>query len=181
MFAEVVFVQQVLFDGRTCSGQAPASPGPCRRPPPGRRRSGPTSAASLPQANGAWLATSTPGIASGSRSAKRSTITWPVLQLVGLFDLLLRERPGDRHRAVEVVGVRRAEAGDLAAGLGESGRLAAVRVRDAADALELLVQHAGASACRRRASGRPRPPRPSRGHHHHLLGSHAGRTPRRWA
>ena len=49
------------------------------------------------------------------------------------LDFFARELRGDGHLAVEVVGVRGAEAGDLAIGLRPGGGVARVGVYDAAD------------------------------------------------
>ena len=73
-------------------------------------------------------------------SRKCSTMTDAGVPFVGLFDLLGRQRAAERDGAVERIGVGRAVAGDLAAGLRPACRMARMRVGDAADAGEALVE-----------------------------------------
>ena len=100
------------------------------------------SAASLPQAKGAWPATRTPGTATGSRLCSTEALDDDGAGVadVGFSHFGGGEGLGDGNRAVEVVGVGGAEAGNRAAGLGPGGGELRVRVDDAADLWELAVE-----------------------------------------
>ena len=64
----------------------------------------------------------------------------PRVGLVRLCHFLGRQRARDGNRSEEVIGMGRPQTRDLQARLGECRGLRAVRVRDPADALKMLVQ-----------------------------------------
>ena len=109
-------------------------------------------ATSAPQVNGPCEATSTAGISSGSSPQALERLDDHVarLLLVVALDLVARQRARDGDRPAEVVGVRRAEARELAARLRPRGRERRVRVDDAADAGEAAVEDEVRGRVRRR-------------------------------
>ncbi len=84
------------------------------------------------------------GHGGGIETAKAIDDHLPGAAFVVLGHLALAQGPRDGHGTVKMVGVRRAQAGDLPPGLGEHRGVTAVRVHDAADRLESAVQdHVG--------------------------------------
>ena len=93
--------------------------------------------------------------------------------LVGFFDFRLRQLPGAGHRAVEIIGVRRAQRGNVHARLRESDGVDGMGMGNAADGRKGAVQR----EVRRRVRGRPVAPFhrvPGRKvHDHHIFRLHA--------
>ena len=76
------------------------------------------------------------GIELGKRAANRGA----GFQFVVAGNFCLSQPLGDRNRTVKIVGMRSAEAWNRGLGLGPGSRIFRVRMRNAADVWEMLVQ-----------------------------------------